>query len=410
MENAMTNQTKPRLLMFAFSSVINESRVRKTATSMAKSFQVRVVGIDPNSESIGPIEPGEKPLPFQIHRIEYPLLGRMKRGRFTYAMMYLKMVLRMVLYALWYRPAVIWASGWSVLHPAIWAIRLTRAKLVYDSRELYREKRRAPGYATALKYENWALKHADLVIACNRFRAQIMLDEYGARRLPAVIPNYVPFREYTPDSTLRDYVRSRNPSIETVVLYQGVINAGRGLETCIQSLRYLPPSVGLILVGSGERGYVDDIQRQTAEWGFGDRCFFYGPVPYRELNRITPSVDLGIVSYLNINRNNYYCAPNKLYEYAMGGVPMLGADLPPIRDFLETTETGAVFDATSSEDLAKNIMQFVDNPDLLRRYHENALRAAPNYTWDRNTQELNDLVMQLLETEEAVQTACRESD
>ena len=53
---------------------------------------------------------------------------------------------------------------------------------------------------------------------------------------------------------------------------------------------------------------------------------FLGNLDLKSLYSILKVSDLGIISYSNINLNNRFCAPNKLYEYAMFNLPMITSD------------------------------------------------------------------------------------
>lgn len=50
---------------------------------------------------------------------------------------------------------------------------------------------------------------------------------------------------------------------------------------------------------------------------------FAGPIPRDALDARVRACHIGLIAYLAPDRNNRLCAPNKLYEYAQAGVPVL---------------------------------------------------------------------------------------
>ena len=388
---------KPRILALIDNEIAGDGRVQRIAHALAARWPVRVLGIDRINKGFRPDQMSPEAYSFTCRWIRMRLLGRCRRFVLVYALMYLRMVTGMIWHGWRYRPVVVIAHELPCILPAKWIARLTGAKLIYDAHELYRELASSSLLRLILKQEDWALKNADLVLACNHFRAEIMKNEYGASKLPEVIPNYIPFHDYHCDDTLKRFARQCNATVDTVVLYQGSMRTNRGLDTLVLALGHLPENIAIVFVGCNERSYIEQLQKQAAELGFEDRCLFYGGVSYDELCKLSASADVGVVTYLNVNRNNYYCAPNKLYEYMMAGVPIIGADLPPIREFLETTQTGVLYDPQDPKSCATAILKILEDPQRRNTYHENALKHAPDYCWERIAPKLTDLVSSLLE-------------
>jgi glycosyltransferase involved in cell wall biosynthesis len=389
--------TKPRILTLINNEIVGDGRVQRIADALAAKWQVRVLGIDRVSKGFRPEQMNQESFSLDCRWIRLRILGRMKRNLVVYFFMCVRVMSGMIWHGWRFRPAVVIAHEPICVFPAKWIARLTGAKLIYDAHELYREWPPSFLLNIILRQEDWALQHADLVIACNHYRAEIMRDEYGARELPKVIPNYVPFHEYHPDDTLKRYAQQCNASVDTVVLYQGGIQTARGLDTLVSALLHLPKNVAVVFVGGYERNYIRQLQEQATELGVEGRCLFYGGVTYDELCKLSASADVGVVTYLNVNRNNYYCAPNKLYEYTMAGVPIIGADLPPIRSFLEATQTGVLFDPEDAQSCAQAILAILEDPQRRSTYHENGLKHAPDYCWERVAPKLTSLVASLLE-------------
>ena len=62
--------------------------------------------------------------------------------------------------------------------------------------------------------------------------------------------------------------------------------------------------------------------------GRGSNIFLLPPVPYGELLKWVQGASLGAILYEPANENQLLCSPNKIWEYASSGVPVIATDLP----------------------------------------------------------------------------------
>ena len=394
----MCEATDPRVCMLIQNEVFRDGRVMRAASTLAERYDLTVLGVDTGKVDFDP-DKQRRLLGFKVDWIPLRFTAKLPRNTAGYLARYAELNLRVIARGIALRPDVIHAHEPGAL-PAATAIQAaTRAKLVYDCHELYRDSewfRTQVWGKPSIVMETWAMKRADAVIACNHHRAEIMVAEYGCPKLPFVVRNVPPRREYRPSNSLQEYVAERNPAIKRICLHQGAIIAGRGIEVTVNALAHLPEDVGLVLVGGGLPDYLKSIERLAEQAGVASRAFLHGPVDHAELFRLTCSADLGIVIYQPVDRNNYYCAPNKLYEYAAAALPMLGADLPPIREFFEQYQTGEAFDPEDPESLAQAAIKLLDDPDIYDRYRRNCLSAAKVECWETESASLMRVYQSIL--------------
>ena len=69
-----------------------------------------------------------------------------------------------------------------------------------------------------------------------------------------------------------------------------------------------------------------------------------GQIPHSELGEIYQKTDIGVVLYKDVNINNRYCAPNKIYEFWSYGIPVLGDRLPGLISVLKDKDLGILID------------------------------------------------------------------
>ncbi|MFP4106434.1 MAG: glycosyltransferase [Phycisphaerae bacterium] len=380
--------------MIVLNEVLRDARVLRAARSLHDLCDLQVIGVDRRKSPLDESR-ARRELGLNIQWAPMAKTSRLPRNKLGYTARFAEVFCRALRLAGRHRPHVVHAHDLDTLPIALIMQAMFRSRIVYDAHELYRDTLwsgfRVMGINFSNLLEDYGMSRASAIIACNRYRAKIMQEEYGAPVEPVVISNIPQAGEPVESDILQRYVKQRNPGIRKVVLHQGGICAGRNIETVVASLPHLPTDTAIVLLGGGGDDYVDSLFRQAEELGVRDRLFQHPPVNHDILLPMTCSADVGIVIYGKTPRNNYYCAPNKLNEYAAARLPFVGADLPPIRDFIETWGVGEIFDPDDPRDLAEAIRKVLADENSLKSYRANCDRAARECTWEKEADKLRAL-------------------
>jgi glycosyltransferase involved in cell wall biosynthesis len=271
------------------------------------------------------------------------------------------------------------------------AAQAVGAKLVYDSHELFpdianrwiRLKRRA-----WKRLERKLIPHAKLVITVNPFIAQELVRRYAISPPLVVLncPDPPPGfdREQAAEA---DLLRER-AGIEKsckVVLYQGWMWEGRGLENLVRSARYLAGDAALAFVGYGE--YRAQLER-LAEQEPAGRIYFLPAVPQHELLAYCAAADVGVIPYQAVDLNNYYTSPNKLFDFIQTALPIVASDLPYLRKVIVEDNLGVVAKLDTPESYASAINSVLTRADGGEELRVNLRRVAPIYTWEAQGRKL----------------------
>jgi glycosyltransferase involved in cell wall biosynthesis len=59
--------------------------------------------------------------------------------------------------------------------------------------------------------------------------------------------------------------------------------------------------------------------------------------------------------------------PSKMFEYWACGLPVIGSNLPPIRQFLREGQNGMLFCPSDPEDLARAIRYCIEHPEARKK-------------------------------------------
>lgn len=268
------------------------------------------------------------------------------------------------------------------LHVAYTASRRLGAKLVYDAHELFPEM---GNRWVRLKRGSWRrlekklLPQADLAITVNELIAEEMSKRYNVPP-PLVVLN-CPDPPPGFDVGAR-YNRIREqlslPTESKIVLYQGWMSEGRGLENLVRSARLLVEGAVVVFMGYGE---YEGALREMAGAEPDGRIHFIPAVPQRDLLAYCASADVGVIPYQAVDLNNYYTSPNKLFDFIQAGLPIVASDLPYLRKVVVGEGVGVVAKLDSPRAYASSINPVLRDAEQVEEMRGNLRRAAPSYTW-----------------------------
>jgi glycosyltransferase involved in cell wall biosynthesis len=126
-----------------------------------------------------------------------------------------------------------------------------------------------------------------------------------------------------------------------------------------------------------------------------ERVHFVDPVASAEVPGFIRDADCSVIAVQNVCLSYYFALPNKLFESAMGGVPVAGAKLVEIRRFIEENGVGIIMDETDPRDIARAIQELLSNHAKYRPTPEKLKRIADRYGWPVQEQRLVDLYARL---------------
>jgi len=160
------------------------------------------------------------------------------------------------------------------------------------------------------------------------------------------------------------------------------------VDRFIKALKYLDDRFELMLVGDGPDA-VTLLRVATAEQ-VAPRVTFLGRVTVEELRAITSQCNIGIVAYSPVGWNNLYCAPNKVFEYAQAGIPIIATDQPALQELIEGSGIGVTVKAAGdaeqrAHEYANSIRYLAENAAVFRSKIPQFLAA---YNWDNESRKL----------------------
>lgn len=257
--------------------------------------------------------------------------------------------------------------------------KLKRAKIYYNSRELYAFlgglRNRPILQSVVKKIEKFFITKVDLVLTTGEMDSEF-LEKFYEIKNTLVIRN-IPLLQ-TPSAKI-DFRKMYGISDDKMILlYQGVLLEGRGVPLIMRAMAKLPNTV-LVILGDGEQK--NNFKKLADELKIAERIFYAGTINQRELINYTAGADVGLSLIENISISYYHALPNKFFEYIMAGLPVLCSDLPQMKKIIEEFHVGESVSAENENNIYLTLKRWSESPDLLASYKINCMRAAKELNW-----------------------------
>jgi len=285
------------------------------------------------------------------------------------------------------RTPIYHANDLNTLPVGFFLAKLKRAKLVYDSHELYVEQYSNTSifYKKILSFiEKIFIRKADAVITVNDSIAEILSERYNIS-LPITMMN-CPVYQNSPSS-----FKTNNPK---KIIYLGRYTEDRGIEELILSMKYVE-NAKLYLRGFGP--HEDFLRALALNNNLSDKVIFLEPVNMTKMVDSLEGFDIGIVPYKPVSLNNKLASPNKIFEYMMAGLPIAVSDSPELKKIVLENNVGVLFDPSDPKDIANKINNLMGNDKLLKEMRKKALKCAKSkYNWEVQSRKLISVYDSLL--------------
>ena len=252
---------------------------------------------------------------------------------------------------------------------------LFKAKLVYDTHELETETNGSRGLRKKLAkfMEKRLIKKCDIVFVVSENIADWYAKEYEIQR-PIVVKNAPRLIDSKKTNHFRENLSIKEDSI--IVLYQGVLSKGRGVDLLLESFKQRDDDkVVIVFMGYGE--IEEDIKIASKE---RNNIFFHPAVAPEIVLEYTSSADIGISFIENTCLSYYYCLPNKLFEYAMAGLPVIVSNMKEMRELVEKYNMGIVVTDDKIESMNNAIDKILQSD--IKQMKQNARRCAEENSWE----------------------------
>lgn len=356
-----------KIAMAVINDLVTDQRVDRHCRELQKAgYEVLLVGRRlPQSAEV------QRP-----YRTERMVLKYVRGPRF-----YAEFNLRLAKVLVAEKPDVVWVNDSDTLVGGWWAARKLHCPLVMDAHEIFPELPEVVG--RPLVKMAWKLINRILMPKCTRLMtvcqsfADYYADHNGVRM--TVVRNVRPCdSESFPKGKTDEH---------PLLLYQGAVNEGRGVDWAIDALEMLP-ECRLVVAGGGD--LIDEMRHYAGSKPWADRVEFLGRLEPDELNRLTPRADVGLLMLEDRGLSYHLTLPNRVGDFVAAGVPMVASNMPETARVIKTYGVGELMENPGPRALAEAVRRLLDywqHLDAEERRNRFA-DARKDLNWDKEKKRL----------------------
>jgi glycosyltransferase involved in cell wall biosynthesis len=227
--------------------------------------------------------------------------------------------------------------------PAGWLIKkFSRCRLVYDAHELESDKNGQSKLLSqgTLLIEKFCWPQIDLLISVSNLILQWYQLNLGEK--PKVLCLNSPVINENINSSIDDGISNSDyfhtlydiKSESLVFIYLGILGAGRGIQIYLDAFSKADEA-HIVFIGYGM--FESKIREYSKIY---KNIHFHKAINHDQVVKLVSSADYGLCLIENISLSDYYCLPNKLFEYCFAGLPVIGSDFPEISNVVELHNLG----------------------------------------------------------------------
>lgn len=355
----MSNKNQGKKIICTVINDLNydQRMIRICSTLQAYGFEVTLVG--------------------RVKRRTVPLVKRsFKQHRikcifFEGKLFYLEYNIRLFFFLLFRKFDVINSVDLDTILPGYFVSKIKRKKLVFDAHEYFTEQpeivERPRVQKIWKRVERFIIPKLSHCYTVCESLAELFKKEYNQDF--KVVRN-VPF------AIQEDF---NIPKEKKIILYQGSLNDGRGIEEMIDAMEDID-GAEFWLAGEGELS--DKLRAKVTKHQLENKIKFLGYLQPEELQAITPKAYIGLNLLQNKGLNYYYSLANKSFDYIQALVPSINMDFPEYRRIHDEFEVAVLVPDLKKENLIPAIRKLLEDKDYYQLLKDNCLKAREVYTWE----------------------------
>lgn len=335
---------------------------RHAAVLAAAGFEVLLVGRE---------LPKSAPLisrTFAQHRIRC----RFHKGK----LFYFEYNLRLLYYLIRSEADIHLAVDLDTLMPNQMVCFLRGRQLVFDAHEYFTEVPELQGRSLSKSIWEWVARttvsEADLAYTVGPSLAKIFTERYRQ--------NF--------DCIMNVPVLTNDHSVvktgeKPVILYQGALNDGRGLEHLIAAMKGLDAELHI----AGEGDLSDALRSLTVQLELTHKVKFLGWVVPENLPALTRTASVGINVLEPKGLSYQYSLANKFFDYLHAGIPQLCADFEEYRAINGSFEVACLCECNASS-ISMGLKKLLNDKDYYERLQSNCRKATLTYNLQKESEKL----------------------
>ncbi|MDD4156981.1 MAG: glycosyltransferase [Candidatus Cloacimonetes bacterium] len=238
--------------------------------------------------------------------------------------------------------------------------KIINYKYILQINELYDKFRR---YLILLP--KFAL-NASAVIVPEENRAAIIRCWFKLNKTPYVLPNKPIYHPRYPDDQKVKILIGKElfqcMKSKKVIIYQGALTkAQKNIINIAEVVNSLTEWQLVIMTNQMESPLITEILKKNSN------VILIPRIEPPDHLYITALARIGIAIYDYSDLNHVFCAPNKIWEYAGFGIPILGEDIPGLSNIINKYKNGICTDLNEREEILNAIIDIENNYEIVSK-------------------------------------------
>ncbi|WP_205702941.1 glycosyltransferase [Botryobacter ruber] len=350
-----------RLVFTVTTDLSHDQRMQRICRSLAlRGYDVLLVGR---------VLPDSLPLQHQPYR-QHRLKCFYNKGK----LFYLEYMLRLYFYLLRKRFDAYCAIDLDTALPVYFISRQKQKPFIYDAHEYFPEvvevadRKLVKAVWTAV--EGFIVRRTTHAYTVTATIAAVFQEKYQTkfeviRNMPPLLPYKTPVKE------------------PRTILYQGAVNAGRGLEPLLEAMAGMDAK--LVICGDGD--IFGQLLNMAQALGISHKVEFKGKVLPQDLLEITRKATIGIMLLENKGLSYYYSLANKFFDYIHACVPQLVVGFPEYKQLNDQYHV-ALVSSLEVKELQEKINLLLADKALYQELEQNCRLAREELNWQQEEQKL----------------------
>ena len=253
-----------------------------------------------------------------------------------YFFIIIELTFKLLINGIKFKPNIVHCHDTMVLPAGILIKFFLNVKLIYDAHELESNKHGQNKILSKATYliEYFSWHRIDYFITVSKSINDWYMKKLGDK------PSKIILNSPVQDETTRfekNYFHDKFKIKEErlIFVYIGALAEGRAIDLIVEAFRSSNVSSHVVFIGLGSmHSFVADSARSC------DKIHLHSPVAHEKVVPLISSADIGLCLIENSSLSDFYCLPNKLFEYAFSGIPILASKFPDIEFIVEKYNLG----------------------------------------------------------------------
>lgn len=333
------------ILHLSYSHIPSDARILKEMRTLACLEGVSIHGLGVEQTCAAKASVPDERISVEVVRLRTVRCAWLPHF-IRHALGVVELTLRFFCRAIRLRPRIIHVHDTYPLPVAVLLKIFARADIIYDAHELESDRSglsRAESTATYIVERClWHFVRAYITVSpsIDAWYRSTLGEKTSAVVLntPSLPPSNVTSAVVRGADCLR--TRFGIPEEAWIFMYVGLLDEGRGIELYLDVFEGMDRA-HLVFLGYG------NYERMIADRSAAcSNIHLHPAVPHEQVVEVVRGADVGLCMVEKVSLSDYFCLPNKLFEYCFSGVPVIASAFPDITAMVERYQLGICSEGT----------------------------------------------------------------